>query len=143
MAYYSKEEVMGYVNDNLQEIETRGLRPLNPKVEVEKRLNDEEELVAFFWLDYKEEENEGEKVKMEGKCWYRVNHNLYTDDRFAIDLYQAMVAGITVTDVIQKREHEKELARQGIVDVTAIESKIKENIDKEDGTKGTGSIEGV
>ena len=87
-------------------------------------------MVGFFWIDYKEEQ-EGEKIKMEGKSWYRISHDLYTDDRFAIDLYQAMKAGLTVTDIIKKREIDKELAKQGIVDIDTLEQTVKENANKD------------
>jgi hypothetical protein len=131
MAYYNKQEILDYVAENLKEIESKGINPLNPEIEVIKRLNDEEDMVGFFWLDFKKESSEGEKISMEGKSWYRINHNLYTDDRFAIDLYQAMKAGINVTDVIRKREQDKELARQGIVNIQDLEGKLEENINKD------------
>ena len=131
MAYYNKQEILNYVAENLKEIESKGINPLNPEVEVIKRLNDEEDMVGFFWLDFKKESSEGEKISMEGKSWYRINHNLYTDVRFAIDLYQAMKAGINVTDVIRKREQDKELARQGIVNIQDLEGKLEENINKD------------
>lgn len=131
MAYYSKQDILDYVSENMKDIEAKGLRTLNPEPEVHKRLNDEEDLVAFFWIDFQEGENEGEKIKMQGKSWYRINHDLYTDDRFAIDLYQAMIEEVTVTDIIKRREKEKELAKQGIVDINAVEDKIKNSITKE------------
>lgn len=132
MAYYKTQEILDYINESIKEIESKGLNPLNPVAEAVKRLNDEEDMVGFFWLNYVSEESDGEKIKLDGKSWYRINHNLYTDDRFAIDLYQAMKAGINVTDVINKREQDKELAKQGIVDINFLERKIKENI-KENG----------
>jgi hypothetical protein len=141
MAYYKKQEILDYVSENIKEIESKGLRSLNSEEEVIKRLNDEEDMVGFFWIGYDDDKGDGEKIKFEGKSWYRINHNLYTDDRFAIDLYQAMKAGINVTDVIQRREQEKELAKQGIVDISSIEDKIKEstqipnNIQKDKGTE--------
>ncbi len=131
MAYYNTQEILSYVSESVKEIEAKGLRTLNPEAEVIKRINDEEDMVGFFWLNYVKEENDGEKIKMEGKSWYRINHNLYTDDRFAIDLYQAMKAGINVTDVINKREQDKELARQGIVNIQDVENKLEENISKD------------
>lgn len=131
MAYYNKQEVLEFVQENLKEIEAKGLKPLNPEAEVLKRLDDEEELVGFFWIEYEEGEEDGQKLKFEGKAFYRVDANIYTDDRFAIDLYQAMQHGITVSDVIRSRENEKELAKQGIVDVNRLEEKVKENIKKD------------
>lgn len=131
MAYYNKQDIIDYVAKNLIEVEARGLKTLNPESEVIKRLNDEEDMVGFFWLDLNKESNDGEKISMEGKSWYRINHNLYTDDRFAIDLYQAMKSGINVTDVIRKREQDKELARQEIVDIKSVENKLQENINQD------------
>lgn len=131
MAYYNKQEILHYVSENIREIQSKGINPLNPEAEVIKRLNDEEDMVGFFWLDFKKESSDGEKISMEGKSWYRINHNLYTDDRFAIDLYQAMKSGINVTDVIRKREQDKELARQGIVNIQDLEGKIEENTNKD------------
>ena len=127
MAYYKKQEIINYVSESINDIEQRGINPLNPESEVIKRLNDEDDMVGFFWLDYADDNASGEKIKMEGKSWYRINHNLYTDDRFAIDLYQAMKAGINVTDVINKREQDKEIAKQGIADIDSLESVVRKN----------------
>jgi hypothetical protein len=138
MGYYSKEEIVNFVSENLQSIESKGLKSMTPEAEVLKRLNDEEDLVGFFWIDYDDSSGTGEKLKFEGKTWYRISHNLYTDDRFAIDLYQAMKSGVTVSDVILERQREQELAKQGIVDISAVEEKVRENIttkNKEDGVE--------
>ena len=131
MAYYKKQEVLDYVSERIRELDSRGLKPLNPEAEIIKRLNDEEDLTGFFWVSYEKGENDGEKIKMEGKSWYRVSHDLYTDDRFAIDLYQAMKAGLNVTDIIRKREMDKELAKQGIVDLDSLEKTVEENTNKD------------
>lgn len=131
MAYYKKQEILNYVSNAAKELESNGLKPLNPEEEVIKRVNDEEDLVGFFWISYEKDDSDGEKIKMDGKSWYRINTDLYTDDRFAIDLYQAMKAGLNVTDIIHKRESEKELAKQGIVDVNSLEQTVEKNINKD------------
>jgi hypothetical protein len=130
MAYYNKKDILEYVSENIKIIESKNLKPLNPESEVIKRLNDEEDMIGFFWIELSSGEV-GEKIKMEGKSWYRINHDIYTDDRFAIDLYQAMKADLTVTDVIKKRELEKERASQGIVDIENLEKRVEENIKKD------------
>jgi len=132
MAYYTKRDVLNYVSENLKEIEAKGLRMLNPEAEVIKRINDEEDMVGFFWIDFKEGETDGEKIKMEGKSWYKIDTDIYTDDRFAIDLYQAMINEITVSDVIRKRRQDMEIAKHGLIDAQNLEEKVKENI-KQDG----------
>lgn len=129
MAYFKKSDILDYVNDNLKEIELKGIKPLNPEAEVKKRLGDEEDLIGFFWVDYSGDED-GDKIKMKGKSWYRINHDLYTDDRFAIDLYQAMEAGLTVSDVINKREIDKEVAKKKINDISSLESAFDKNNNK-------------
>jgi len=45
-----------------------------------------------------------------------------------------MINEITVSDVIRKRRHEKEIAKQGTIDTKQLEAKVKENIEK-DGTE--------
>ena len=131
MGYYNKQDIIDYANESSKELELKGLKPLNPVEELQKRLADEEDLVGFFWLNFIKGDDSGEKIKMEGKSWYRINHDIYTDDRFAIDLYQAMKAGLTVTDIIKKRDTDKELAKQGIVDINTLEKKVEENINKD------------
>lgn len=130
MAYYKKQEILDYITSGAERLKKIGLGSLKPASESIKQLDDEESLVAYFWLEYDEQENENKKLKMEGKCWYRIDHDLYTDDRFALDLYQAMIEELNVSDIIKKREKEKELASQGIVDVTTLEEKFLENIKK-------------
>ena len=131
MAYYNKQEIINYVSDKIKELSEKNIQPLNPESEVIKRLNDEEDLVGFFWIDYNQEVESGQKIKMDGKTWYRINHNIYTDDRFAIDLYQAMKSDLTVTDVIKKRELEKERAHmKGVADIETLENKMEKNIKK-------------
>lgn len=130
MAYYKKQDILDYVSESASELEKKKITPLNPESEVIKRLNDEEDLVGFFWIDYKKQVESGQKIKMEGKTWYRINHDIYTDDRFAIDLYQAMEAGLTVSDIIKKRELEKEQAAKELSDVSTLEERVEENFKK-------------
>lgn len=134
MAYYTKQEVLDYVNENMEVIEEKGLKALNTKPEVVKRLNDEDDMVGFFWIDYEDGENNGNKIKFEGKSWYKIDTDIYTDDRFAIDLFQAMESDLTISDVIRKRQQEKNIAKKGIGDIKKLEEKVKENI-KKDGAK--------
>ncbi len=56
----------------------------------------------------------GVGIKMEGKVFVRLNSDTYTDDRFALDSYHAAKEGISVTDMINKREEEKKNAKQQI-----------------------------
>jgi len=74
MAYYTKKEILDYVSENVKEIESKGLKPLNPEEEVIKRINDEEDMVGFFWIEHNDEAGDGEKISFKGKsssndCW--------------------------------------------------------------------------
>ena len=133
MAYYSKQDIINYVSVSIKLLQSKNLKPINPEAEVLKKLNDEEDLVVFFWLDIAVS-----ALKLEGNSWYRIDHNLYTDDRFAIDSYHAMKSGITVSELILNRQREQEIARKSIVDISPVENKIKERVlgkTEEDGTE--------
>jgi len=114
MAYYSKEDVRKYINDNNDKIENRGHKSVTPVLQSLTQLDNEEDVIGFFWVDINEESGDGAKVKMDGKTFIRVDFNLYTDDRFAIDLYQSQIEGITVTQVIKNKMLEQERAKKSI-----------------------------
>lgn len=114
MAYYNKEDVRQYINNNNEKIENRGHKSVTPILQSLTQLDNEEDIVGFFWVDINEESGDGTKVKMDGKTFVRIDFNLYTDDRFAIDLYQSQAEGITVTQVIKNRMIEQERAKKSI-----------------------------
>lgn len=103
MAYYSKEDVKKYINENNDKIENRGHKSITPIEQSMMQLENEEDVVGFFWMDINEESANGTKVKMEGKTFIRIDLGLYTDDRFAIDLYQAQIESTTVSNIIKNR----------------------------------------
>ena len=51
---------------------------------------------------------------MEGKVFVKLDSETYTDDRFALDSYHAAKDGVSVTDIIKKREDEKKNAQKEI-----------------------------
>ena len=114
MAYYSKEDVRKYINENNEKIEGRGHKPFAPIEHSIMQLENQEDIVGFFWVDINEEDGDGAKVKMEGKAFVRVDLNLYTDDRFALDLYQSQAESITVSQVINNRIIDQERAKKSV-----------------------------
>jgi hypothetical protein len=114
MAYYSKEDVRKYINDNNDKIENRGHKSVTPVLQSLTQLDNEEDVIGFFWMDINEESGDGAKVRMDGKTFIRIDFNLYTDDRFAIDLYQSQTETITVAQVIKNRMLEQERAKKSI-----------------------------
>jgi len=125
MGYYNKEQVLQYARQENKKAEDRNLKPLTPIEQTISQIDTENEVVGFFWVNV----TEGEKMKMEGKTFIRVDFDLYTDDRFAIDLYQAQEESTTVSNIIKERIKEQEKAASEVGgDVEKLESKIKETI---------------
>lgn len=114
MAYYSKKDVEKYINENNEAIEAKGHKPLAPVEHSIMQLENQEDIVGFFWVDIDEESGGGAKVGMKGKAFVRIDLNLYTDDRFALDLYQSQAESITVSQVINNRIIDQERAKKSV-----------------------------
>lgn len=110
MAYYNKEEITEFINSSCEKIKDEKHTPLTDPQEAIKSLTDEQDLVAFFWLEMKANGANGVGITMEGKVFVRLNSEIYTDDRFALDSYHAAKEGCSVTDIIQKRSEEQKNA---------------------------------
>lgn len=114
MAYYNKEDVRKYINESNNKIESRGHKSIVPIEQSIMQLDNEEEIIGFFWIDINEKIGEGAMVKMDGKTFVRIDFNLYTDDRFAIDLYQSQIESTTVSQIIKNRIIDQERAARSI-----------------------------
>jgi len=110
MAYYKKEEIVDYINVSCQRIQEEKHHTVTDPKKALQELTDEQDLVGFFWLEVNGSLENGVGIKMEGKIFVRLNSEIYTDDRFAIDSYHAAKAGLPVTDIIKKREQEQKEA---------------------------------
>ena len=107
MAYYNKKEIVEYINSSCEIIKTEKHTPLNdPQVSIQE-LADEKDIVGFFWLEMSANGENGVGIKMEGKVFVRIDTDVYTDDRFALDSYHAAKEKVLVTDIIKKRAEEK------------------------------------
>ena len=51
---------------------------------------------------------------MQGKVFIRIDFDLYTDDRFAVDQYQAFKNNITVSELIKKNKEEAQKDKEAI-----------------------------
>lgn len=116
MSYYTKEDVKKYITENNNIIENRGHKSVTPIEQSTMQLMNEEDIVGFFWVDINEEGGNGAKVKLSGKTFIRIDHDLYTDDRFAIDLYQSQLESLTVSQVVKNRMIDQERAMNSIKD---------------------------
>jgi len=136
MAYYKKQQILEYIEINNEKIIESGLKPLTLKESAIEKVETKEDVVGFFWFELQkiEENSFTVKPKMEGKLFIKIGEDLYTDDRYAVDFYQATQEGKTVSQVIEERELEQEKAKKSItvpqnVDniVNAFENKLKNN----------------
>lgn len=114
MGYFNKKEIVDWINNSCERIAKEKFTPITDPQEPLKKLTDEEDLVGFFWLELSPNGENGVGIKMEGKVFVKLESELYTDDRFAIDSYQAAKEGVLVTEIIKRREEEKKSAKNQI-----------------------------
>lgn len=114
MAYYSKQDIVNYINSSSEKIKQENHQPTTNPEEALRKLTDEQDLVGFFWLEMSSNGENGIGISMEGKVFVRLNADIYTDDRFALDSYHAAKEGCSVTDIIKKRDEEKKNASQQV-----------------------------
>lgn len=113
MAYYSKKDISDYIGLSCEKITNEKHTPITDPQKALKELTDEQDLVGFFWLEVSSSDvagTSGVGINMPGKVFVRLNSETYTDDRFAVDSYHAAKEGISVTDIIKKREEEQKNA---------------------------------
>jgi hypothetical protein len=107
MAYYTKQQVSDYIKDVLQRAKNSEIRVMVNLEECARKLGDEEDLLPMFWVEMQSIESSGNmNVKMEGSVFVKIEFDLYCDDRYAIDCYQATKEGVPVYEIVKKRNEE-------------------------------------
>ena len=107
MAYYTKQQVSDYIKDVLQRAKNSEIRVMVNLEECARKLGDEEDLIPMFWVEMQSIESSGNmNVKMEGSVFVKIEFDLYCDDRYAIDCYQATKEGVPVYEIVKKRDEE-------------------------------------
>jgi hypothetical protein len=114
MAYYKRQEVVEFINSACEKIKASNHTPITDPQKALSELTEEQDLVGFFWLELSPNGDNGVGINMEGKVFVKLDSETYTDDRFALDSYHAAKDGVSVTDIIKKREEEKKNASQQI-----------------------------
>lgn len=114
MAYYDKQQIVEFINSSCEKIKNEKHSPITDPQKALSELTEEQDLIGFFWLELSQNGENGVGIKMEGKLFVRLNSEVYTDDRFAVDSYHAAKEGVSVTDIIKKREKEKQDAKKEI-----------------------------
>jgi hypothetical protein len=107
MAYYKKVEIFSFMKEALERAKKSEITIVTDPEEAARLLGADSDLVAMFWVEQnKVEGSENLKLDVEGKLFVRIDFDLYSDDRYAIDSYQACKEGTTVSDIVKKREAE-------------------------------------
>jgi len=132
MAYYTRKQVSEYIKDVLERAKSSEIKIMVDVEECAKKLGDEEDLIPMFWLELQPVENsENINVKMEGSVFVKIEFDLYCDDRYALDCYQASKEGVPVCEIVKKRNEETE-SRQNTSEQEKIDmaNRLKESIGK-------------
>jgi len=131
MAYYRKIEIFSYMKEALERAKKSEITIVVDPEEAARILGADGDLVAMFWVEQnKVEGSENLKLNVEGKVFVRIDYDLYSDDRYAIDSYQACKEGTTVSNIIKKRETETQ-ENKSKLSIEEVE-KIKNSVESSD-----------
>lgn len=115
MPYYSKTQIFIFIKEVLERAKKGEVRIVFDPEETAKRLGDEQELIAVFWIEPKSIEGSPNlKLTMDGSVFVKIDYDLYCDDRFALDSYQAVKEGVPVSEIIKKRDLENKKNRESL-----------------------------
>ena len=97
MAYYNKNDILDMISKKHEANTEVGIKPITPVEHVKNQIETNTDIVMYFWVD--------KQFKAGSFTFFRVDADIYTDDRFAIDLYHASKRGKSVSDIIRERKH--------------------------------------
>ena len=130
MAYYTKQQVSDYIKDVLQRAKNSEIKVMVNLEDCARKLGDEEDLIPMFWVEMQSvESSDNINIKMEGTVFVKIEFDLYCDDRYAIDCYQATKEGVPVYEIIKKRNEEVASVRNvSEEEKTEIANKLKNSL---------------
>jgi hypothetical protein len=130
MAYYTKQQVADYIKDILQKAKNSEIKIMVNIEECARKLGDEEDLIPMFWVEMQSvHESNNMTLKMEGSVFVKIEFDLYCDDRYALDCYQATKEGVPVYEIVKKRNEEAMKARNvSEEERTEMAEKLKESL---------------
>ena len=130
MAYYTKQQVSDYIKDVLQRAKNSEIKVMVNLEDCARNLGDEEDLIPMFWVEMQSvESSDNINIKMEGTVFVKIEFDLYCDDRYAIDCYQATKEGVPVYEIIKKRNEEVASVRNvSEEEKTEIANKLKNSL---------------
>lgn len=130
MAYYTKQQVSDYIKEVLQRAKNSEIKVMVNLEECARKLGDEENLIPMFWVEVQSVQDSGNvNVKMEGTVFVKIEFDLYCDDRYALDCFQATQEGVPVYEIVKKR-NEQTASMKSVSEEEKIEmaNKLKESL---------------
>lgn len=129
--YYNKKQIEEFIKAKNDLTKDGIVDLLTPIEQTQLQLTNEEDLVGFFWFEFNENEKPGERIKLCGNTFLRLDFDLYTDDRFALDLYQSQKESKTISEVIKQRQREQEQAKKEDIDKIKLEEQFIKKLKKQ------------
>jgi hypothetical protein len=131
MAYYRKVEIFSFMKEALERAKKSEITIVVDPEEAARILGADGDLVAMFWVEQnKVEGSENLKLNVDGKVFVRIDYDLYSDDRYAIDSYQACKEGTTVSEIIKKRDLEAQETKNKLSEEET--QRIKNSVESSD-----------
>lgn len=130
MAYYTKQQVSNYIKEVLQRAKNSEIKVMVNLEECARKLGDEENLIPMFWVEVQSVQDSGNvNVKMEGTVFVKIEFDLYCDDRYALDCFQATQEGVPVYEIVKKRnEQTASMKSVSEEEKTEMANKLKESL---------------
>jgi hypothetical protein len=130
MAYYTKQQVSDYIKEVLQRAKNSEIRVMVDLEACARKLGDEEELIPMFWVETQSvQDSDNINIKMEGTVFVKIEFDLYCDDRYALDCYQATKEGVPVYEIVKKRNEQAASVRSvSEEEKTEMANKLKESL---------------
>ena len=130
MAYYTKQQVSDYIKEVLQRAKNSEIKVMVNLEECARKLGDEENLIPMFWVELQSvQDSENLNVKMEGTVFVKIEFDLYCDDRYALDCFQATQEGVPVYEIVKKRnEQTASMKSVSEEEKTEMANKLKESL---------------
>lgn len=114
--YYNKQEVKNILLSAHGDAMESSLKPMSSIEEAFASIANEEDIVGYFWMSVDKLSENDLGIKLNSRVFMRVEGDLYTDDRFALDLCQAQRGGITVGDIVRERNKNLAESAKHIID---------------------------
>jgi hypothetical protein len=101
MPYFNKQEIEEFIKNSLEQADQNQVKLLTPFEQSLSQLKNEEDVVSFFYIV------QTDPPTLSGSAFLRIDFDLYTNDRYALDAYAAAKNNKTIQEVISERKNGK------------------------------------